>query len=351
LLTIPLLSPNLTTHQSIYSKQSNVNLEMEIQAKYEQAPRFFSQGTSKSDRLKNRCLWKPRKFRLGRFGGWMSASYAEKLQQNVWKGKCGDPEREESKDSIATKAAAIADLIKSSKHVIVHTGAGVSTSAGIPDFRGPNGVWTLQAKGKKPTASIGFADAKPTLSHNAVAALVSHGFVKHVVTQNIDGLHRRTGIPEECLSEIHGSAFIEDCDDCGKVVVRTEEVPTIGLELTGTKCPECGGPMRDRLCDWDSPLPAEELARADEEHKKADLCIVLGSSLRIRPAGNFPLKTKRVQKKVDKLTPGRIVLVNLQETHVDKQCSVRVFGRCDDVMRLVMKELGFEDEFLQKLEP
>ena len=108
--------------------------------------------------------------------------------------------------------------------------------------------------------------------------------------------------------------------------------------------------MRDRLCDWDSPLPEKELARAEQEHKKADLVIVLGSSLRIRPAGNFPLKTKRPQKKFGKLTPGKIVIVNLQETHIDKQCTVRVFAKCDEVMQLVMKELGIEKELSSQVE-
>jgi mono-ADP-ribosyltransferase sirtuin 6 len=275
----------------------------------------------------------------------MSSSYADRLIQNVHKGKCGDAEQFDDDGTLFSKCVKLAQLIRSSKYVIVHTGAGVSTSAGIPDFRGPNGIWTLEKQGKKADLqSIAFADANPTFTHRAIQKLLDLGIVKHLVTQNVDGLHRRLVREDQVhmISEIHGSAFIEDCESCGFMHVRKDEVQTIGLKYTGNICDRCGGKLKDRLCDWDSDLPAEELWRAEDEHKKADLTIVFGSSLRIRPAGNFPSKTKRVQKKFGKLEKGKIAIINLQKTHLDKECAVRIFGKCDEVMKLVMKELAIE---------
>ena len=84
--------------------------------------------------------------------------------------------------------------IQSSKHTVIYTGAGVSTSAGIPDFRGPKGVWTLERKGLKPDTNISWDDAKPTKTHMAIAKLIEEEKCQFVMSQNIDGLHLRSGI-------------------------------------------------------------------------------------------------------------------------------------------------------------
>lgn len=89
-------------------------------------------------------------------------------------------------------------------------------SLGIPDFRGPKGVWTLEQQGKKVETEVTFEDAKPTLTHMALLALVEAGKVKHIISQNVDGLHLKSGLPRDKLSELHGNMFMEKCDKCGK---------------------------------------------------------------------------------------------------------------------------------------
>lgn len=118
------------------------------------------------------------------------------------------------------------------------TGAGISTSIGIPDFRGPNGVWTCQKYGKPipKLEGLTFASASPSLTHMALVELLNNGPAQYVVSQNVDGLHRRSGIPAEHLAEVHGNCFLEKCPHCGTVYVRDFEMSTVGFQLTGRKC-------------------------------------------------------------------------------------------------------------------
>ena len=87
---------------------------------------------------------------------------------------------------------------------------------GIPDFRGPKGVWTLEQQGKEVETDVTFEDAIPTLTHMALVGLVEAGVVKHIVSQNVDGLHLKSGLSRDNLSELHGNMFMEKCEKCGK---------------------------------------------------------------------------------------------------------------------------------------
>jgi mono-ADP-ribosyltransferase sirtuin 6 len=105
------------------------------------------------------------------------------------------PELVETSDNFDHKATQLAGLIRQSKHFIVFTGAGISTSAGIPDFRGPEGAWTLQAQGRQRTAAVtSTLQAIPTATHMALVELQNRGLLKYLISQNCDGLHRRSGI-------------------------------------------------------------------------------------------------------------------------------------------------------------
>ena len=114
----------------------------------------------------------------------MSCSYAEGLSEYHDKGKLGLPEKFDNQKEIDDKVELLAEWISKAKCIVVHTGAGISTSAGIPDFRGPKGVWTLEKRGEKPEMNVSWDDAQPTKTHMALAKLVEVGKVTFIVSDN-----------------------------------------------------------------------------------------------------------------------------------------------------------------------
>ena len=143
-----------------------------------------------------------------------SLGYAERLS---WRedlgGRLGDPELSEaSDDALKHKIDELASLIVESKStggMVVHTGAGISTSTGIPDFRGPKGIWTLQRGGAPlPKASCPFDRARPSLTHMSLVALQRHGYIRYLVSCNVDCLHIRSGYPRAEMAELHGRELV-----------------------------------------------------------------------------------------------------------------------------------------------
>ena len=167
----------------------------------------------------------------------MSCNYAEGLSEYENKGKLGLPERFDDPEEVDRKAKVLAEYIKESRHIVVHTGAGISTSAGIPDFRGPKGVWTLEKKGLKPSVNVSWDEAVPTKTHMALAALAARDIVKFVVTQNIDGMHMRSGIDRSRLAELHGNMFVDQCNACKKQFARGTAAVTVGQKVSDVGCP------------------------------------------------------------------------------------------------------------------
>ncbi|XP_060571254.1 NAD-dependent protein deacylase sirtuin-6-like [Ruditapes philippinarum] len=268
----------------------------------------------------------------------MSVNYAEGLSPYEHKGKCGLPEKFDTDDVVREKVSRLAEWVTESKHMIVHTGAGISTSAGIPDFRGPNGVWTLEQRGEKPKFNVTFEGAVPTLTHRAILALEAAGIVKYVITQNVDGLHVRSGYPRNRLSELHGNMFVEECDKCGTQYINRNVVPTMGVKLTGKNCTlqksrgTCRGKLYDTILDWEHSLPDRDLDLADKHARLSDLSLCLGTSLQIVPSGNLPLATKR--------NKGHLVIVNLQPTKHDKKANLIINTYVDTVMKLLCEKLN-----------
>ncbi|XP_072338920.1 NAD-dependent protein deacylase sirtuin-6 isoform X4 [Scyliorhinus torazame] len=211
----------------------------------------------------------------------MSVNYAAGLSEYEHKGKCGLPENFDPPEELERKALELADLVRNASYVVVHTGAGISTSSGIPDFR-------------------------------------------------------------DKLSELHGNMFVEECTKCGKQYVRDSVVGTMGLKATGRLCDvkkarglrACRGKLRDTILDWEDSLPERDLSLADEACRKSDLAITLGSSLQIKPSSNLPFNTKK--------RGGKLVIVNLQATKLDRHSDLRIFGYIDEVVAKLMKHLGIE---------
>ncbi|XP_078431814.1 sirtuin 1 isoform X2 [Wolffia australiana] len=302
----------------------------------------------------------------------MSLGYAEKLSYKEDVGTVGMSEIFDSPADFQLKIEELAGLIKESKHLVVFTGAGISTSCGIPDFRGPKGIWTLQQEGKDlPKASLPFDRAMPSVTHMALVELEKAGVLKFLISQNVDCLHLRSGIPRCKLAELHGNSFREICPACGIEYIRDFEIETIGMKETSRRCSNltCGANLLDSVLDWEDAgsdtnnrdlgvflqrgkevgangnrhqsaahplredvLPPKEMKPAEKHCKMADVILCLGTSLQITPACNLPLKCLR--------GGGKIVIVNLQPTPKDKKAALVIHGLVDEVISGVMKNLN-----------
>ncbi|GJP37712.1 hypothetical protein CLOM_g22136 [Closterium sp. NIES-68] len=274
----------------------------------------------------------------------MSAGYAAKLSYREDVGTVGSPEYEDSGEALRSKLHQLVGIFKSSRRVVAFTGAGISTAAGVPDFRGPTGIWTLQRRGEPlPSTMKSFGDAVPSLTHMALVQLLRLGRLHCIVSQNVDGLHARSGVLRSHLVELHGSCFRELCHRCGAEYAllvhcsyqRSFELESIGQKASRRRCTSAaclalGTPprLRDSVLDWEDALPPAELSRAEEECSQADLVLCLATSLQITPAANLPLRALR--------NGGRMVIVNLQKTPKDKKASLVIGARVDQVMAHLM---------------
>lgn len=205
----------------------------------------------------------------------------------------------------ATNISKLADYLRASKNMMIFTGAGISTGSGIPDFRGPDGVWKrrqpvyyhdfmrseaarIEHWDYKLEGWAGFRDAKPNTIHDAIVRLEGAGKVLAVVTQNIDGLHSRAGTSADKLVELHGTNSLVECQTCGK---KSDPEPHFESFRKTNKPPlcECGGYLKPATISFGQNLRNEDLERAERAAKAADLAVALGSTLSVYPAANIPL--------------------------------------------------------------
>lgn len=218
-------------------------------------------------------------------------------------------------------------------------------------IRGPNGVWTLEKKGEKPNMDISFNDAIPTKTHMALKSLINAGYIHYIVTQNIDGLHLKSGIQRKYLSELHGNYFLEQCTKCKRQFVRATQAPTVGKKFTGNLCPgtklsrPCrSGQLIDNILDWEHDLPDKDLDLAYWHSTLADVNLTLGTTLQIVPAGSLPFRNKKYG--------GKTVICNLQPTKHDKKANLVIAAYVDVILEKVCKFLGVEiDEYKVEDDP
>jgi len=215
-------------------------------------------------------------------------------------------------------------LIKEAKHLVALTGAGVSTLSGIRDFRGKNGLYNDMDAER--IFDINYFEIDPSYYYNMAGSFIynidekeasivhivlgeleQRGFLKALITQNIDLLHQKGG--SKNVIEIHGSPSMHYCMRCAGVRVSYEEVAAIVRKGERPKCPKCGKVLKPAITFFGEQLPADALKQAVTESQKADLMLVLGTSLTVFPAAGMPQYTLR--------GGGNIVIVNNMPTPMD----------------------------------
>jgi NAD-dependent deacetylase len=246
----------------------------------------------------------------------------------------------------------LADLIRSSRHLVAFSGAGISTESGIPDFRGPQGIWTkmrpieLQDFLADPQARREYwrrkidsyprmRDAEPNAGHRALARLYEAGYLKTMITQNIDGLHQKAGIPADRVIELHGSNACIACLQCRRrfdweeVLPFFEENPAPSTDCPS--CDECGGWLKPATISFGQAMPEEETRRAFAEAGRADLMIAVGTSLQVYPAAGIPGESRR--------HGGKVAIINNQPTALDLEADLLIRGASGRILSTLADKL------------
>jgi len=221
----------------------------------------------------------------------------------------------------------LARLIDEASRVVVFTGAGISTESGIPDFRSPNGIWSqttpiyfdeyvasadarIEAWRRKFEIDRDMIGAEPNRGHRAVAKLVRTGKVSAVITQNIDGLHQESGVPDDRMIELHGNGTYATCLSCAARYGLEPIRAAFEADNTLPVCDDCGGIVKTATISFGQAMPEGPMDRAREETLACDLFLAVGSSLVVYPAAGFPAMAKQ--------NDAGLVIVNRDPTDLDR---------------------------------
>jgi NAD-dependent deacetylase len=241
------------------------------------------------------------------------------------------------------------DLLRDKRKLLAFTGAGISTESGIPDFRGPNGVWTrvdpseftidkyvarreTRVKSWKMRTESGILDSEPNDAHRALVDLWNAGLLMGVVTQNIDGLHQAAGLPAEAVVELHGNLRTVDCLECDASWPTPTVIERLEAGEEDPACPECGGIIKVSVISFGQAMPAREMDRASALAVACDAILAVGSTLSVYPAAYVPLEAKQ--------TGARYVIVNQGPTEQDHLADVIVAGAAGETLRAIAARLG-----------
>lgn len=222
-------------------------------------------------------------------------------------------------------------MIADAQCIVAFTGAGISTESGIPDYRSPGGIWTkfrpiefgdflASAEARRETWRRKFAShevlqkATPNAGHRALARLVEQGKMTAVITQNIDGLHQASGVPDDQVIELHGNATYATCLDCRRRYELDWVQEIFAVDERLPLCTSCGGNIKTATISFGQSMPEAEMERAQQVTLAADLFIVLGSSLVVYPAAGFPTLAKR--------NGSHLVIVNREPTDQDEMADL-----------------------------
>ncbi|MBP1740128.1 MAG: cobB2 [Deltaproteobacteria bacterium] len=223
---------------------------------------------------------------------------------------------------LSRRIETLAQWMYESKYLVVFTGAGISTESGLPDFRGPDGLWTRKDKGlPSEPMKVAWDAVEPNAGHLAIAELQKLNKLRFLISQNVDNLHLKSGIRPELLAELHGNIAKLRCKRCEETVGRSEGK---------TRC-RCGGALGKSVVDFGESLPRKDLMLSYEHAKKSDLFVVVGSSLVVTPAADMPREALQ--------SGAKLVIINQGETPFDRAASLRFYERIGDVLPRAVRRL------------
>lgn len=232
---------------------------------------------------------------------------------------------------ISSSLEQLVELLRDAKHVVALTGAGLSAESGIPTYRGPDGEWTrfgeptidgwelfqqnpaawweavAEAAANPSRFALALRDAVPNAGHIAMAELEELGHLRHVITQNIDDLHRRAGTL--ALTEIHGNNYFARCTNCGE----KESMGQVELTRLPPLCLMCGGNLKNDVVMFGEPIPDNAMRECLRQAFVADVFLVIGTSAVVYPAAQFPLMAKERGVPLIEINPGETDLSPLAD--------------------------------------
>jgi NAD-dependent deacetylase len=246
-----------------------------------------------------------------------------------------------------------AEFLANAKNAVALTGAGISTESGIPDFRSPGGLWTRIDPGEfsidrflqnpsrfwrmhlglKASGDFNLSAANPNPAHHVLAQMEQLGFIKCLITQNVDNLHQRAGSVE--VVEFHGNLLRASCMKCrslepiGDVEKRLES----GEEET-PRCKKCNGIMKPDAVFFGEAIPSKALMISQVQSQKCDVLLVIGTSLQVFPAAQIPLSVKL------KHPPATVIEINLEPSAMHEQVSdLLLLGSASDILTRIMAQI------------
>lgn len=240
----------------------------------------------------------------------------------------------------------LARLVAASQRLVAFTGAGVSTESGIPDFRGPDGIWTkfnpadftfqkfLTSPETRRMSWQRFRanpthDARPNAAHYAIAELERLGKLDCVITQNVDNLHEKAG--NSTVIELHGTLSWVVCLECGKRYPSQEVRVWLEDGETVPTCRQCGGLLKSATVSFGQAMPKRETAEAERRSRRCDLFLVVGSSLVVYPAAFMPVYALQ--------SGAKLAIVNLQPTPLDYRADVLLHAQAGEALPHVVSEV------------
>jgi NAD-dependent deacetylase len=245
----------------------------------------------------------------------------------------------------------VAGWVRDARAVTVMTGAGISTDSGIPDYRGPNGVWTKDPKAERLATYSDYVNdaevrreswakrlahpawgAQPNAGHLALVDLERAGKLRALITQNVDGLHQRAGSNHELVIEVHGTIHFAECVSCHYRTPMEQAMERVRAGDPDPACKECGGIIKSATISFGQALDEDVLCAAAEAAEQCDLFVAIGSSLTVRPAAGLPEVAVR--------SGARLVIINAQPTPYDDLASALIGEPISEVLPAIVTGCG-----------